>query len=107
MIVVISIFGVYAVQASIFDLMLLMLCGVAGIYWTRNDYPLAPLVLGLVLGPMIENNLRRALTISNGDFIIFVQKPVSAVFLLAAALWLIIPVVLKMKGKNVLQSEEG
>lgn len=107
MIVAISIFGVYAVQASIFDLMLLMVCGVAGIYWTRNDYPLAPLVLGLVLGPMIENNLRRALTISNGDFIIFVQKPVSAIFLLVAALWLIIPVVLKMKGRNVLKSEEG
>ncbi|GAA3331185.1 hypothetical protein GCM10020331_086730 [Ectobacillus funiculus] len=89
-------FGVYAVQFTTFDLLLLIACGIAGYYLTRNDFPVAPLVLGLVLGPMIENNMRRALTTSNGDYMIFLQKPVSLVFfLLIAVLWMVIPLILK------------
>jgi putative tricarboxylic transport membrane protein len=107
MIVAISIFGVYAVRVSTFDLLLLIACGLIGYFLTKNDYPMAPLVLGLVLGPMIENNLRRALTGSNGDFSIFVTKPVSFVFLIIAFLWITIPLVMKMKGKNVIVNEEA
>ncbi len=106
-IIAISVFGVYAVQVSTFDLMLLFACGVAGYFLARHDYPLAPLVLGLVLGPMIENNLRRALTASNGDFMIFLQKPVSLLFLLLALLWVFIPVLMKTRGKNVIVNTEG
>ncbi|GIP40229.1 hypothetical protein J31TS4_35090 [Paenibacillus sp. J31TS4] len=106
-IVAISVFGVYAVQASTFDLLLLMGCGVAGYFLSRNDFPLAPLVLGLVLGPMIENNMRRALTTSNGDFSIFFERPLSAVFLIAAVLWLVIPLLLKLRGRKVIINEEG
>jgi putative tricarboxylic transport membrane protein len=73
----------------------------------QNDFPLAPLVLGLVLGPMIEKNMRRALTTSNGDFMIFLQKPMSAVFLLIALLWILVPLFLKWKGKQIITSEEG
>lgn len=107
LIIVFSVFGVYAVQYSTFDLMLIMGCGVAGYFLSKNDYPLAPLVLGLILGPMMENNMRRALTISNGDFMIFLQKPVSLIFLIIGALWLVIPLVLKLRGKKVLINEEG
>jgi putative tricarboxylic transport membrane protein len=105
-IIAISIFGVYAVQYNTFDLMLLIGCGVAGYFLAKNDYPLAPLVLGLVLGPMIENNMRRALTASNGDFSIFITKPVSALFLTGALLWLVIPLLLKLRGKKVIINEE-
>lgn len=106
-IVAISVFGVYAVQVSTFDLMVLFACGVVGYFLARNDYPLAPLVLGLVLGPMIENNLRRALAGSDGDFMIFLQKPGSLVFLIAAALWMLIPVIMKWRGKKVIINVEG
>ncbi|OXM14378.1 tripartite tricarboxylate transporter permease [Paenibacillus herberti] len=106
-IVAISVFGVYAVQYTTFDLLLLIGCGIAGYFLVQNDYPLAPLVLGLVLGPMIENNMRRALTGSNGDFSIFLTKPISLAFLLIAVLWLIVPLLLKLRGKKVLISEEG
>lgn len=106
-IIAISIFGVYAVQFTTFDLMLLIGCGVVGYFLTKNDFPVAPLVLGVVLGPMIENNLRRALTTSNGDFMIFLQKPMSLAFLIVAALWMIIPLLLKMRGKNVIINEEA
>lgn len=106
-IIAISFFGVYAVQFSIFDLMLLLICGVIGYYLQKNDFPLAPIVLGLVLGPMIENNMRRALTTSNGDFMIFMQKPVSLIFLVLAVLWITVPLLLKMRGKNVIINEEA
>lgn len=106
-IIAISIFGVYAVQAQIFDLILLLGCGIAGFLLARNDFPLAPLVLGLVLGPMIENNMRRALTTSNGDFMIFLQKPMSLTFLIIAVLWILVPILLKRRGKEVVVNEEG
>jgi putative tricarboxylic transport membrane protein len=106
-IVAISIFGVYAVRVTTFDLFLLIGCGVLGYFLSKNDYPMAPLVLGLVLGPMIENNLRRALTISNGDMMVFIQRPASLIFLIIALLWVAIPMILKMRGKNVIVNEEA
>lgn len=106
MIIAISFFGVYAVQYTTFDLYLLLGCGVLGYLLSKNDYPVAPLVLALVLGPMIENNMRRALTISNGDFSIFVTKPLSLIFIVAAAAWLLVPLLLKLKGRNVIINEE-
>lgn len=105
-IVAISFFGVYAVQYTTFDLYLLLACGVLGYLLAKNDYPLAPLVLALVLGPMIENNMRRALTISNGDFSIFVTKPLSLAFIIAAVAWLVVPLLMKLKGRNVIVNDE-
>lgn len=106
MIIAISFFGVYAVQYTTFDLYLLLGCGVLGYLLSKNDYPVAPLVLALVLGPMIENNMRRALTISNGDFSIFVTKPLSLIFIVAAAAWLLVPLLLKLKGRKIIINEE-
>lgn len=107
LIIAISVFGVYAVQYTTFDLLLLIGCGVFGYILAKHDYPLAPLVLALVLGPMIENNMRRALTISNGDFSIFITNPLSLTFLVITLLWLVIPLILRMRGKNVIISEEA
>lgn len=107
LIIAISFFGVYAVQIQPFDLFLLIGFGVAGYFLAKNDFPLAPLVLGLVLGPMIENNLRRALTTSNGDWSIFITQPISAVFLLIAILWILIPLIMKKRGKTIITNEEG
>ncbi|KOO41160.1 tripartite tricarboxylate transporter permease [Priestia koreensis] len=107
MIIAISIFGVYAVQVSVYDLLLLVACGILGYFFSKNDYPIAPLVLGLVLGPMIENNLRRALTISNGDYGVFFTRPISLVFLIITVLWLAVPMLLKKRGKDVVINVEG
>jgi len=105
-IIAISFFGVYAVQYTTFDLFLLLACGILGYLLVKNDFPVAPLVLALVLGPMIENNLRRALTISNGEFMIFFTKPLSLILLIAAAAWLLIPLLLKFKGRTIILNEE-
>ncbi|MFC4797800.1 tripartite tricarboxylate transporter permease [Neobacillus sp. GCM10023253] len=107
MIIAISIFGVYAVQVSTYDLLLLLGCGIFGYFLSKNDYPIAPLVLGLVLGPMVENNLRRALTISNGDYSVFFTRPISLAFLIITVLWLIIPFMMKRRGKEVIINIEG
>ncbi|MDQ1913850.1 tripartite tricarboxylate transporter permease [Paenibacillus sp. GD4] len=107
LIITFSVFGVYAVQYSILDLMLIMGFGVAGYFLSKHDFPIAPMVLGLILGPMMENNMRRALTISNSDFMIFLQKPISLAFLLIGLLWVTIPLILRMRGKKVLINEEG
>lgn len=107
MIAAISVFGIYAVRVSIFDLFLLIGCGVAGYFLSKHDFPIAPLVLSLVLGPMLEYNLRRALTISNGDFMVFIERPISLIFLIIAVLWISIPLVMKMRGKKVIVNEES
>lgn len=106
-IIAISIFGVYAVQYTTFDLFLLLACGVLGYLLAKHDYPLAPLVLALVLGPMLENNMRRALTISNGEFSVFLTNPLSLTFLIATLLWLTVPLLLRLRGKNVIISDEA
>lgn len=106
LIIAISIFGVYAVQVTTFDIFLLLGFGVLGYLLAAHDFPLAPLVLGLVLGPMIENNMRRALTASNGDFLVFIEKPISFVLLIAAILWIAIPFLMKLKGKSVIVNED-
>ncbi|MBO1511507.1 tripartite tricarboxylate transporter permease [Metabacillus bambusae] len=106
-IIAISFFGVYAVQYSTFDLILLLICGIVGYYLQKHDFPIAPIVLGLVLGPMIENNMRRTLTSSDGDFMIFLQSPASLIFLIIALLWMVIPLLLKLKGRNVIINDES
>lgn len=104
-IIAISVFGVYAVQSSIFNLFLMIGAGVAAYYLAQNDYPIAPIVLSLILGPMIENNLRRAMNLYNGDYTMFVKDPISLVFLIIAFLWVAVPQIMKLRGKKVLVEE--
>ena len=106
LILAICVFGIYAVQGNIFNLWVMLAFGVFGFLLGGNDFPAAPLVLGVILGPMLENNLRRALTASNGDYSIFVTRPVSALLLTAAVLWIIVPLFLKQMGRKVIVNED-
>jgi TctA family transporter len=74
--------GVYSVSSARFDVMLAAVAGLAGVVFRMLDCPPAPLVLGLVLGPLLEDNLRRSLLLSRGDPTVFVTQPVSLVMLL-------------------------
>ncbi|HMM22106.1 MAG TPA: tripartite tricarboxylate transporter permease [Selenomonadales bacterium] len=104
-ILAICVFGVYAVQVNVFNLVLMLVCGILGYLLVQNDFPVAPLILGRVLGPMLENNLRRALTLSDGDYIIFLSHPISAFLLATALLWIVVPVLLKKRGRKVIVNE--
>ncbi len=84
--------GVYAVKFSAFDLYLLLGFGVLGLVLRLNGFPVAPLILALILGDLMEENMRRALQISGGDWSVFVTKPISASLLGVAAFSLFAPV---------------
>jgi putative tricarboxylic transport membrane protein len=77
--------GIYAMEASFFDVGLVLAAGVIGYGLRYFDVPTLPLVLGVVLGFMVESNYRRALVLSGGDHAIFVEDPISLGLLLAAA----------------------
>jgi putative tricarboxylic transport membrane protein len=83
--------GVYSVSDSLFDLSLLTFFGLLGYLMRKLDYPLAPLILGLVLGDAMERALRQSLMMSQGDLSILVSRPLSATMLAFTALILIVP----------------
>lgn len=68
--------GIYAVSNSTFDLLLVLAIGVVGFVMRMNDYPLAPLIIGMVLGPLAETSARDALTASSGDYSVLFQGPI-------------------------------
>lgn len=76
--------GTYAADNRLFDVWLMLGFGVLGYLLERYGFPLAPMVLGFVLGPIFETNLRRALMYSEGDLLSFVTRPISGVLLVIA-----------------------
>jgi putative tricarboxylic transport membrane protein len=99
-ILVFSTLGVYSLNNSTFDLVLLFIVGLIGFLMRRYDFPVAPAVIGLILGPMAEAQFRRALTISQGDATVFVTHPISLVLLIIAALVLVLPPILRMMRRT-------
>ncbi|MCL4798846.1 MAG: tripartite tricarboxylate transporter permease [Burkholderiales bacterium] len=83
--------GMYSVHNSVPDIWVMLGCGALGYILRGWAYEGAPLLLGLVLGPMLEVAFRQSLMISHGDFAIFVTRPVSVVLLLATAVFLVLP----------------
>jgi putative tricarboxylic transport membrane protein len=96
-ILVFSSLGVYSVNRSVFDLGLLTITGLLGYVMRRFDFPVAPCVIGLILGPMAEENFRRALSISQGDASVFITHPISLTLLILALVMLVLPIVWKPK----------
>jgi putative tricarboxylic transport membrane protein len=88
-IMVFSVLGVYSVNNSSFDVYLAAVFGVLGFVWMRLGCSPAPMLLGFVLGPMLEENLRRALVVSRGDPSVFVTRPISLVFVVVTVLILV------------------
>jgi len=83
--------GVFSLNYSNVEVSLMIGFGVFGYLARKFQFEMAPLVLAIVIGPMMENNLRLALTISQGDPWIFIQKPISAVFIVISLVLLISP----------------
>src|SRR5216684_1420061 len=91
-IVAICAVGSYAVHDSMVDIWYMLLFGVIGYVFKKLDYPLAPLVLALVLGDLAENALRQSLIMSQGSLAIFVTRPISGVITAVAILFFALPV---------------
>jgi putative tricarboxylic transport membrane protein len=91
LIIVFSFTGTYAAGSSIFDIYVMLIFGVVGYLLQSRGFPVAPIVLGLILGPALETNVRRALIISRGDWGIFLQRPIAVGLLVLVALYLALP----------------
>ena len=104
-IAILSIVGVYVLNGSEFDLILMLFFGVVGFIMRKTGFPMAPLILGLVLGGLIEVNFRRALTYSYGDFSTFYESPISIGLWIITFLSLVAPVVIKYIKKRMQQKK--
>ena len=100
LIVLLSIVGVYCSGNNVFDVHVMIAFGVLGYLMRKTGYEPAPLVLAFVLGPMLENNLRKALILSHGDLSTFLLRPISAVCLVAALMLLIAPLLPILRRKR-------
>src|SRR4051812_18561327 len=88
LLLVLSVIGTYSVRNSIFDIWVLLGAGVLGYFFNKMKFQLAPLVVGLILGPNIEKHFREALFLSQGDPWIYVESPI------AVAIWLLVAAIL-------------
>jgi putative tricarboxylic transport membrane protein len=86
--------GAYSLNRSLLDVGILFVVGAIGWGMRMLDVPLVPAVLGLILGPVAEQQFRRALAISQGDYTVFVSRPISATLLACAAAMLVVPLLL-------------
>ena len=82
--------GVYSLGNSVFDIVAMLGFGILGYLFKKVDIPAAPLVLTLVLGPLMERGLRQSLEMSEGDFTIFLARPISATLLAVAAVVIVV-----------------
>lgn len=95
--------GAYAIRYSVFDIFVLIIFGVFGFLFGQVGIPTAPLVLGFVLGDLVESGLRRGLVLSEGSVYTFISRPISTVFLILSVLMLLAPFIAKII-KNVFNS---
>ncbi|NWO11982.1 C4-dicarboxylate ABC transporter permease [Chromohalobacter salexigens] len=89
LILVFCVIGVYAVDSNIFSVYLMLAFGVLGFFLNKYGFGTAPVILGLILGPIAESNLRRALLLSGGEWNVLVTRPISLAFLGVALAFLI------------------
>lgn len=96
--------GTFALNNSLNDIFFMMIAGVIGYVLIKLDFAMPPIVLGLILGKMVESNFRRALVLSRGSFLTFIERPISLTFLVLAILSLFSPLIIsafkKMRSKK-------
>src|SRR5947208_3396158 len=99
-IVIFCAIGIYSVNNAPVDVILAGVFGLVGYWLIKHDFEPAPLLLGMVLGPLMEENLRRALLISRGDWSVFLTRPLSAVLMAIAAALLVLAVLPTLRKKR-------
>ena len=96
--------GVYSAANSVLDVLIMYGIGVMGFFARRFDFPVGPIVLGVILGPLLETQFRRAMSIAQGDLSIFVTRPLSAAILAIAVAALVLPylprIIARLRGRR-------
>ena len=99
LIFVLSVVGTYAAYQNMFDVWLMLLFGIGAYLLRLLDYPLAPAVLAIVLGPIAEPKLRQSLLLSDGDFSIFFTRPISGPITILAIILILLPLIKLISNK--------
>jgi putative tricarboxylic transport membrane protein len=107
LVLILCMVGAYAVNNSFFDIWVMVIAGVLGFLMERHGYEPAPLVLGLVLGNMMESSLRRSMVIFEGDWLGFFHRPISGAVLVLTLLVIILPLILRSVGQAREKIREG
>lgn len=95
--------GTYALSNQAFDVIIMLILGAVGFLMLLADVPVYPAVIGVILGPLLESETRRALVISGGDWSTFIARPISATLLAIAALALTLPIILARVRRRKLE----
>lgn len=91
--------GVYGMRQSAFDLYLMLGIGLLGVLMRRYSFPTAPVIVGMILGPLAEAQMRNALSIGEGRWSVFIERPASAVLLAVLLAVLVVPRVWAMRRR--------
>jgi len=89
--------GVYGMRQSAFDLVLLYIIGLLGVVMRRYDFPTAPVVVGMILGPLAEAQMRNALSIGEGKWGVFIERPMSLALIVIVVAVLVLPRLMKLR----------
>ena len=100
-----SLVGVYLVTFNTFDIFLMVLFSVVAVFLRLIDFPMAPMILGFILGGMMENNLRRALTISDGSWSFLWERPITAGILALTILMLLFPLISQLLPAKIVEED--
>lgn len=103
---VLSVVGSYSMRNSMFDVWVALFFGIIGYFLQRYDFPVSPILLALILGPMAESNIRRAMVISDGNPFVVFTRPISAVFLTLGILSLVTSVLRQRKYAAKMKSSD-
>ena len=103
LIILFCLVGAYSIGNNVGDVIVMLISGIVGYLMKKFNYEGAPMVLALVLGPMLEEALRLSLILSQGDFSIFITRPISLGFLILAVLLLIIPIITQRRKLSILK----
>jgi putative tricarboxylic transport membrane protein len=107
LIILFCVIGVYSINNSVFEINVMIAFGAIGYIFRKAGYESAPIVLAFLLGPIMENALRQSLIMADGSLLIFLKRPLSAVFLITAALLMVTSAIPFMRKRRDLVGQEG
>jgi putative tricarboxylic transport membrane protein len=91
MVFVVCVCGTYSLNQSLMDIWIMLACGVIGFFMRRFGFSLVPVIIGLILGELVEGTLRQSLVIFDGNWLMFLTRPIVVTFLIFSIAALLVP----------------
>ena len=100
MIFAVSVCGTYSLSQSLLDVWIMLLFGVIGFFMRRYGFSVVPVIIGLILGELVEGTLRQSLVIFDGNWLMFLTRPIALSFFILSFIALLFPLIKRKKNKN-------